>query len=136
MAVGTFVWLFFRKKIGIKARRLMMIYQNQSQLNGMVRLIKQIVMVLLAIELISFIILGTYFLNYYSSAGEAYLNGFFGTISAISNGGFDITGQSLIPFKDDYFVFSINIVFIVFVVIGCLVVLVIELYSFLLCSNR
>src|SRR5699024_5724448 len=52
------------------------------------------------------------------TAKEAYLHGFFGTISAISNGGFDITGQSLIPFKNDYFVQFINMLLIIFGAIG------------------
>src|SRR5690625_4457429 len=92
MAIGTFIWLLFGKRIGLKERRLIMTDQNQTSFAGMVRLIKQIIIVLLTIELISFIVLGTYFLRYYPSIKDAYFHGFFGTISAITNGGFDITG--------------------------------------------
>ncbi|AIF43928.1 TrkH family potassium uptake protein [Virgibacillus sp. SK37] len=130
MAIGTFIWLLLGKKIGLKERRLIMTDQNQHTFEGMVRLIKQIVYVLLTIELIGFIVLGTYFLQYFPTAKEAYLNGFFGTISAISNGGFDITGQSLIPFKDDYFVQFINILLIVFGAIGFPVLIEVKEYIF------
>src|SRR5690625_5793300 len=84
----------------------------------MVSLIIQIILVLFTIEFIGFIVLGTYFLQYFPTAKEVYLNGFFGTISAISNGGFDITGHSLIPFKDDYFVQFMNMILIIFGAIG------------------
>lgn len=130
MSIGTFIWLLLGKKIGLKERRLIMTDQNQTGLSGMVRLIKEIVYVLLTIELIGFIVLGTYFLQYFPTAGEAYLNGFFGTISAISNGGFDITGDSLIPFKDDYFVQFINMLLIIFGAIGFPVLIEVKQFIF------
>lgn len=118
MAIGTFIWLLLGKKIGLKERRLIMTDQNQTSFEGMVRLIQQIVYLLLTVELISFLILGTYYLQYFPTVGEAYLQGFFGTISAVSNGGFDITGGSLVLFNDDYFVQLINMILIIFGAIG------------------
>lgn len=118
MATGTFIWLMFGKRISLKERRLIMTDQNQTTFEGMVRLIKQILLLILSIELIGFIVLGTYFLQYYPTAGESYLNGFFAAISATTNGGFDITGNSLIPFKNDYFVQFITIALIIFGAIG------------------
>lgn len=136
MAIGTFVWLLLGKKIGLKERRLIMTDQNQTSFEGMVRLIKQIILVLFIVEVISFLILGTYFLNYYSTFKEAYLHGFFGVISAISNGGFDITGNSLIPFKDDYFVQIINMVLIIFGAIGFPVLIEVKNYLFTSAEKR
>ncbi|SET28478.1 Trk-type K+ transport system, membrane component [Oceanobacillus limi] len=118
MAIGTFIWIILGKKIGLKERRLIMTDQNQTTFEGMVRLIKQIFLVLLTIELLGFLILGTYYLQYFPTTAEAYLNGFFSTISAITNGGFDITGESLIPFQQDYFVQFIHILLIIFGAIG------------------
>ncbi|NAP01135.1 TrkH family potassium uptake protein, partial [Halomonas sp. MG34] len=136
MAIGTFIWLLLGKKIGLKERRLIMADQNQTTFEGMVRLIKQIVFVLLTIELIGFIVLGTYFLRYFPTPGEAYLQGFFGTISAITNGGFDITGQSLIPYRNDYFVQFINILLIIFGAIGFPVLIEVKEYLFEKEENR
>lgn len=130
MAIGTLIWLLLGRKIGLKERRLIMTDQNQTAFSGMVSLVKQIILVLLSIELISFLVLGTYFLQYFPTAKEAYLNGFFSTISAVSNGGFDITGQSLIPYKDDYFIQFMTMLLIVLGAIGFPVL--IEVKGFLL----
>ncbi|WP_156290501.1 TrkH family potassium uptake protein [Oceanobacillus salinisoli] len=130
MAIGTLIWLLIGKKIGLKERRLIMTDQNQTSFQGMVRLIKQIIYVLLIIEMIGFLVLGTYFLQYFQTAREAYLHGFFGTISAITNGGFDITGESLKPFSHDYFVQFINILLIIFGAIGFPVLIEVKEYIF------
>ncbi|WP_068672541.1 TrkH family potassium uptake protein [Oceanobacillus sp. Castelsardo] len=130
MAIGTLIWLLIGKKIGLKERRLIMTDQNQTSFQGMVRLIKQIIYVLLVIELIGFLVLGAYFLQYFSSPGEAFLNGFFGTISAITNGGFDLSGSSLIPFNHDYFVQFINILLIILGAIGFPVLIEVKEFIF------
>ncbi|MBH0228934.1 TrkH family potassium uptake protein [Halobacillus yeomjeoni] len=133
MTLGTMVWLVLGKKIGMKERRLIMTDQNQTSFQGMVRMVKEIVLVVLLIEMIGFLTLGTYYLQYFEP-GEAYLQGFFGAISAMTNGGFDITGQSLVPFKDDYFVQFINIILIISGAIGFPVL--IELKEYLFHNNR
>src|SRR5690625_3694849 len=104
--------------------------QNRTSLSGMGQLIKQIVLLLIVIQLISFLMLGTYFLTYFSSTGEAYLHGFFATISALSNGGFDITGNSLVPYRQDYFVQCITMILIVFGAIGFPVLIEVKEYLF------
>ncbi|MBP1968275.1 Trk-type K+ transport system membrane component [Virgibacillus natechei] len=136
MAIGTFIWLLMGKKIGLKERRLIMADQNQTSFAGMVRLIKQIVYVLLTVEFIAFIVLGTYYLQYFPTTGEAYLQGLFGTISAVTNGGFDITGQSLIPFQDDYFVQFIMMLLIIFGAIGFPVLIEVKEYIFAKSESR
>ncbi|RKQ37324.1 TrkH family potassium uptake protein [Oceanobacillus halophilus] len=130
MAIGTLLWLLIGKKIGLKERRLIMTDQNQTSFQGMVRLVKQIIYVLLMIELIGFLVLGTYFLQFFPTAKDAYLQGFFGTISAISNGGFDITGDSLRTFSHDYFVQFINMLLIIFGAIGFPVLIEVKEYIF------
>lgn len=129
MAIGTFIWIILGKKIGLRERRLIMTDQNQSHIAGMVHLVKQIFIVILSIELIGFIILGTYYLQYFPTVGEAYFNGFFSTISATTNGGFDITGNSLHSYNNDYFVQFIHMLLIIFGAIGYPVL--IELKDFL-----
>ncbi|MFD1849219.1 TrkH family potassium uptake protein [Oceanobacillus bengalensis] len=136
MAIGTLFWLVLGKKIGLKERQLIMTDQNQTSFRGMVRLIKQIIYVLLAIELVGFLVLGTYFLQYFPTAKEAYLHGFFGTISAVSNGGFDITGHSLYPFRHDYFVQFINMLLIIFGAIGFPVLIEVKEHIFAKSDKR
>ncbi|MCA1012623.1 TrkH family potassium uptake protein [Halobacillus halophilus] len=129
MTLGTLIWLVLGKKIGLKERRLIMTDQNRTSFQGMVQMVKEIVLVVLLIEFIGFLTLGTYFLQYYDP-GEAYLQGFFGTISAMTNGGFDITGQSLIPFRHDYFVQFINMILIIAGAIGFPVLIEVKQYLF------
>jgi Trk-type K+ transport system membrane component len=136
MAIGTFIWLLLGKKIGFKERRLIMTDQNQTSFEGMVRLIKQIIIVLFTVEFIAFLILGTYFLKYFEHPSEAYLHGFFGTISAVTNAGFDITGNSLIPYKDDYFIQFIFMLLIIFGAIGFPVIIEVKNYLFARSEHR
>ncbi|WP_173916653.1 TrkH family potassium uptake protein [Halobacillus sp. Marseille-Q1614] len=129
MTVGTMIWLIIGKKIGLKERRLIMADHNQTSFEGIVRMVKQIILVVLLIEFIGFLTLGTYFLQYYEP-GEAYLQGFFGAISAMTNGGFDITGASLIPFRGDYFVQFVNMILIISGAIGFPVLIEVKQYLF------
>ncbi len=132
MTLGTFIWLIMGKKIGLKERKLIMLDQNQTNLSGLVNLMKQILVIIFIIELIGALLLGTYFLNYYSDWKVAYLQGFFASVSATTNGGFDITGNSLIPYAQDYFVQTVNMILIVLGAIGFPVL--IEVKDFL--TNR
>ncbi|MEC2078482.1 TrkH family potassium uptake protein [Metabacillus fastidiosus] len=129
MTLGTFVWLIVGKKIGLKERSLIMLDQNQLSLSGAVQLIKQIIILILLIEFIGGLVLGTYFLTYFETWQEAYLNGFFLSISATTNGGFDLTGASMIPYANDYFIQFIVILLIALGAIGFPVL--IELKKFL-----
>lgn len=118
MAIGTLIWLLLRKKIGLKERQLIMTDQNQTTFGGMVSLIKQIVYVLLTVELVAFLVLGTYFMQYFPTAGGAYMHGFFQTISAVSNGGFTLSDESLALFSGDYIVQLVTMLLIIFGAIG------------------
>jgi potassium uptake TrkH family protein len=134
MTLGTFFWLLVGKKIGLKERRLIMLDQNQSNLSGLVLLLKQILLLIIIIELVGAFILGVYFLSYYPSWQEAFIHGLFASVSATTNAGFDITGQSLIPYKNDYFVQFITIILITLGAIGFPVL--IETKDYLLNKQR
>lgn len=134
MAVSTLIWLFLGRKIGLAERRLIMQDQNQTSFAGMVELIKQIIYVVLVVEAIGVLILGTYFLTYFPTAGDAYFHGFFSTISAISNAGFEIGTNTIEPYKDDYFIQMIYMILIIFGAIGFPVL--IELKAFMLTARK
>ncbi|RHW41488.1 TrkH family potassium uptake protein [Neobacillus notoginsengisoli] len=118
MTLGTFVWLILGRKIGLRERMLIMTDQNQSALSGLVYLLREILVLIVAIELIGALILGVHFLNYFPTWQEAFRQGLFASVSATTNAGFDITGQSLIPFANDYLVQTINILLIILGAIG------------------
>nr|WP_264191415.1 TrkH family potassium uptake protein [Metabacillus litoralis] len=129
MTLGTFIWILFGKKIGLKDRQLIMTDQNRSTFSGLVQLMKQILVIIITIEIIGAIILGIHFLQYFPTWEEAFLQGFFASVSATTNAGFDITGTSLLPFANDYFVQFINMILLILGAIGFPVL--IELKEFL-----
>ncbi|WP_339199565.1 TrkH family potassium uptake protein [Aeribacillus sp. FSL K6-8210] len=118
MTLGTLFWLVLGKKIGLRERQLIMVDQNQLNLSGIVNLMRQIMLMILIIELIGTIILGTYYLKYFPEWKEAYLHGMFSAISATTNAGFDISGSSLVPFAHDYFVQMVHIILMTLGAIG------------------
>ncbi|TMW71641.1 TrkH family potassium uptake protein [Alteribacter natronophilus] len=128
MTIGTFVWMIFGRKIHLSQRMLIMVDHNQIAFSGLVKLMRGILAVAVGIEIIGALILGTYYLNYFDTALEAYYQGAFGALSAFTNAGFDVTGQSLIPFADDYFVQIVNILLIIAGAIGFPVLMEIKEY--------
>ncbi|MEK4029755.1 potassium transporter TrkG [Pseudobacillus sp. FSL P4-0506] len=118
MTLSSIIWILFGKRIGMRERQLIMADQNRTDLAGLVRLMIEIFLLILGIEAVGALILSTYFLQYYPTVSEAFLHGVFASISATTNGGFDITGSSLIGFSNDYFVQFINMILIVLGAIG------------------
>lgn len=134
MSIGTFFWLLLGKRIGLRERQLIMVDHNQLSMAGVVKLIRNIISILLLIELVGAIILTLYFTQFYPTFSEALLHGVFASVTATTNGGFDITGNSMIPFVHDYFVQIITMILIILGAIGFPVL--IELKEFLSNKNK
>ncbi|MEK4629758.1 TrkH family potassium uptake protein [Solibacillus sp. FSL R7-0682] len=128
MSIGTFLWMIFGKKIGMRERQLIMIDHNQYNLSGVVALIKQIATLLILIESIGAIILTVHFKRYFDTWEDAAINGVFASISATTNGGFDITGMSLLPFHHDYFIQFVCMILIFLGAIGFPVLIEVKTY--------
>jgi Trk-type K+ transport system membrane component len=118
MSLSTFLWIMLGKKVGLKERQLIMVDQNQSNLAGLVQLAKRILIIFISFEFAGGIILGMRFLNYFGSPLSAFKHGFFASISATTNAGFDITDASLSPYSGDYFVQSVIILLMIVGAIG------------------
>ncbi len=134
MSIGTFIWLISGKRIGLRERQLIMVDHNQSKLSGVVNLIREIVKILLLIQLVGAIILTLYFTQYYDTFKEALVHGIFTSVSATTNAGFDITGNSLKPYHHDYFIQIMTSILIIFGAIGFPVL--IEVKEFLSNKNK
>ncbi|SER61979.1 TrkH family potassium uptake protein [Psychrobacillus sp. OK032] len=134
MSLGTFIWLISGKKIGLRERQLIMVDHNQYTMSGVVHLIREIIKILLLIQLVGAILLTLYFTQYYDSFKQAMMQGIFTSVSATTNAGFDITGQSLVPYHNDYFIQIITSFLIVFGAIGFPVL--IEVKAFLKNKNK
>lgn len=128
MSIGTFFWLLVKKRIGLRERQLIMVDHNQYSLAGVVGLINQIVRIIFLIEITGGIILTLYIMRYFDSFSEALLNGMFMSVSATTNAGFDITGSSMHPYFNDYFVQSIIMILIVLGAIGFPVLIEVKSY--------
>ncbi|MGM9987247.1 MAG: TrkH family potassium uptake protein [Bacillaceae bacterium] len=128
MMLGTLVYLTVGKRIGFVQRRLIMTDQNRTSLSGMVAYIKETLKIIVGIEIIGMILLTIRYLYYFDTPGEAFIQGFFGSVSATTNAGFDITGESLIPFKNDYFVQSVQMILMIAGAIGFPVLIELKTY--------
>jgi len=105
MFVSIF-WLLSRKKISFRERNMIMADQNQFSRAGIVKFVKNVLFMILAIEITGFIIMSSYlYLRGYFDFGSSLFQAFFLTISMFTNAGFDISpgGDSLFMYKNDYF---------------------------------
>lgn len=130
MTLGTTIYIILGKKIGIRERQLISIDQNQSTLSGLVRLMLKILKTIIVIEVIGTIILSIYYLKYFDTWQEAWLQGYFAAVSSMTNAGFDITGISLAPFVEDYFVQMIHIILMILGAIGFPVLIELQQWLF------
>ena len=128
MSIGTFFWLLIKKRVGMRERELIMVDHNQYSLAGVVDLIRQIVKIIFLIELVGGLIFTVYIMRYYDTFGEAFLNGLFMAVSATTNTGFDLTGESLMPYFNDYFIQIITMLLIILGAIGFPVLIEVKSY--------
>ncbi len=99
----AFVWFALGTNIGYKKRQYIVTDQNQVRSSQVVKLVKDILFILFIVESIMFVIIGFYlYFNNYFDFGEAFFQSFFLTISMTANAGFDITGDSLFRYNNDY----------------------------------
>ncbi|NYF24049.1 Trk-type K+ transport system membrane component [Sporosarcina sp. JAI121] len=128
MSIGTFFWLLVKKRIGLRERQLIMVDHNQYSLAGVVHLIRQIVKIIVLIEIIGGLIFTVYIMRFYDTFGEAFLNGMFMSVSATTNAGFGLKGSSLAVYFNDYFVQSLTMILIILGAIGFPVLIEVKSY--------
>lgn len=116
MMISTFFFIISRRKISLKQRQLIMTDMNQPRLSGIVRLIRITFTMILVFQVSFGLLFAFYFLwqGYYQTLGDALFYGFYQAISAVTNSGFDVTGDSIMPFANDY-PFLIVIMFLIFI---------------------
>ncbi|MEO1771240.1 MULTISPECIES: TrkH family potassium uptake protein [Enterococcus] len=116
MMISTFFFIVSKRRISLKQRQLIMTDMNQPRLSGVVLLIKITLTMILCTELIFGTLFSVYFymMGYYTKISEAIFYGFYQSISAVTNSGFDVTGYSIIPLANDH-LFLIVIMFLIFI---------------------
>lgn len=116
MMISTAFVIFSKRRITLKQRQLIMTDMNQPRLSGIVRLIRITFAILIWFQLLfgTFFSIYFYYRGYFDRWRDAVFYGFYQAISAVTNSGFDVTGDSIKPFARDYF-FLILIMFLIFV---------------------
>lgn len=112
MMFSTFFAIVSRRKISLKQRQLIMTDMNQPRLSGIVKMIRTTFTILLIVQLLAGSLFALYFKlgGYYTQWSSAVFYGFYQAISAVTNSGFDVTGDSILPFaKDGLFLIAIMV---------------------------
>jgi len=91
MTMATLIALILRRKITLKERLILAEAFNQSSTEGIIRLIRRVVLYSLSIEAIGTLLLASRFM-YDMPLGKALYFGLFHTVSLFNNAGFDIFG--------------------------------------------
>lgn len=116
MMISTFFVILSKRKISLRQRQLIMTDMNQPKLSGIVRLIRTTFLIILCVQLFFGLLFTGYFYlaGYYDTWADSFFYGMYQAISAVTNSGFDVTGESIQPFAKDSF-FLVSIMFLIFI---------------------
>lgn len=103
MTITTMGAVIIGKKITLKGKLIIKEQLNQSDMFNLVGLTKYVVLITLGIEAIGALILSTKFIPIYGVKKGIWFSIFHG-ISAFCNAGFDLIGDSMVPFSNDIIV--------------------------------
>jgi trk system potassium uptake protein TrkH len=116
MTMSTLIALVLRKRISLRERLILQEAMNQVSMEGIVRLIRKVLLYSLTIELAAAALFAIRW-SFDYSAGRAVYMGVFHAVSMFNNAGFDLFGhfRSLMPYADDPL---INIVAMSLIILG------------------
>ncbi|AKG73387.1 TrkH family potassium uptake protein [Salinicoccus halodurans] len=103
MALGTLIWVFFGRRIGLRERMQIMVDNNQVKMAGAVKLVVEIFKTLIFIEVVGAFIYVIYFMNISGDIGYSLMTGIFLSVSATTNAGMALFDNSLIEYTESYF---------------------------------
>lgn len=116
IAIKILILMALGKRVGMTERLMFQSEQGQSGSAGVVKLVKTVIIIIIISQLIATALLAIRMVvSYNYTIVSAIWFGFFHAVSAINNAGIDNTGDSLVPFVDDYF---IQYVIITLIIIG------------------
>lgn len=127
MTMATLFALLFRKRISFRERLVLQESMNYGSTEGIVRLIRKVLLYALVIELSGALLLSSYFMLE-MPVGKSIYFGIFHSISFFNNAGFDLFSQfpdrasSLIHYVEDPFVNIVSMLLIFFGGIGFIVI--------------
>ncbi len=100
MSMTALISFFIGKKISLKTRLLIMEERNVDELQGVVRLTKNILLFTFGVELIGVLLFSLVFIKDYG-VGKGIAYSIFHAISSFCNAGFDLTGNSMVNYVDN-----------------------------------
>lgn len=103
MVLFTMVAMLLKMKIGLRQRLMIREQLNTDTLTGIVKLSKYIISISFLIELIGAILLSIRFIPEYGLKTGIWYS-VFHSISSFCNAGFDIMGDSILPYNTDWLV--------------------------------
>lgn len=127
MTMATLVFMLIGKRINLRERLTIQESLNEDSLAGLVRLVRNVVVVTFLFEAMGALLLSSRFIPIYGF-GKGLWMGVFHSISAFCNAGFDLIGgfRSLVPFVGDPVINFTIMGLIVFGGLGFMVI--IEIY--------
>lgn len=116
MTMSTLIAIVLRKRISLRERLILQEALNQGSMEGIVRLIRKVLVYSLTIELVAALLFAVRW-SFDYPVGVAVYKGLFHAVSMFNNAGFDLSGEfrSLMPYADDIL---INVVAMSLIVLG------------------
>ncbi|MCD9023981.1 TrkH family potassium uptake protein [Cohnella silvisoli] len=116
MTMATLFAIFLKRRISLKERLVLQEAFNQTSIEGIIRLVRKVVIYALTIELVGAVLFSIRFM-FDMPVGEAIYKGIFHAVSFFNNAGFDIMGdyRSLVDYVGDPLV---NIVTMLLIILG------------------
>ena len=129
MTLGTLFYVISGTKVNLTTRMMIGSDQNQSSLGGMMKLMLFILKFAVIVEVLASTVLAYYFWSSYNMPFDRALGfGIFHSVSGFTNAGFDLFGNSMQNFTQDYVVQSVISVLLIAGAIGFPVLM--ELYIY------
>lgn len=119
MTMTTWFAVMLRKRVTLRDRLILKESMNQSSLEGLVRLVRKVILYSMGIEFAAAVFFAIRW-SYEMPAGKAIYYGIFHAVSIFNNAGFDLFG-GLTPYVDDYMINAVSIVLIILGGIGFIV---------------
>lgn len=114
--LSTVALVIAGKRISLHQRQLIQFDMNQPRLSGMVRLVTSVFGLMIFVQIVFGVIFAAYFkaTGVWTTWPTAFFHGIYVSVSSVTNAGFDVTGNSIIPFRHHYgFLFIVMILIII-----------------------
>jgi len=119
MTIASLAFMMVNRKMGLKNRMVLAQSMGLDQMDGILRMVRHVLVGTFSIELIGAVVLTLRFLSC-TTPGKAVWWGVFHSVAAFCNAGFDVlgaveSGGSLIPFCTDL---TVNVTLMILIIVG------------------